>query len=95
MLHVLSGHHTRAGRLDPLLNPHAPWAGIPPPELVGRDSVLADARLAIQRNRSMQSARSFMFVGLRRVNKTVWPNEVLAMVEAEDALTDFIENWQQ
>ena len=68
-----------------------PGAGTPPPELAGRDAVLSDARLAIQRNKSGRSARSFMFVGLRGVGKTVLPNEVQTMAEEEGALTDFIE----
>ena len=49
-------------------------AGTPPPELAGRDAVLADAHVAIQGNRSGRSARSFMFVGLRGVGKTVLLN---------------------
>ena len=77
--------------MDPRINPYAPGAETPPPELAGRDAVLADARLAIQRNRSGRSARSFMFVGLRGVGKTVLLNEVQAMAEEEGALTDFIE----
>ena len=77
--------------MDPRINPYAPGAGTPPPELAGRDTVLADARLAVQRNRSGRSARSFMFVGLRGVGKTVLLNEVQAIAEAEGALTDFIE----
>ena len=62
--------------MDPRVNPYAPGAGTPPPELAGRDAVLADARLAIERNKSGRSARSFMFVGLRGVGKTVLLNEV-------------------
>ena len=77
--------------MNPRVNPYAPGAGTPPPELAGRDVVLADALLAIQRNQSGQSARSFMFVGLRGVGKTVLLNEVQAMAEKEGALTDFIE----
>ena len=38
--------------------------------MAGRDAVLADARLAIQRNKSGRSARSFMFVGPRGVGTT-------------------------
>ena len=77
--------------MNPRVNPYAPGAGTPPPELAGRDVVLADALLAIQRNKSGQSARSFMFVGLRGVGKTVLLNEVQVMAEKEGALTDFIE----
>ena len=77
--------------MNPRVNPYAPGAGTPPPELAGRDVVLAAALLAIQRNQSGHSARSFMFVGLRGVGKTVLLNEVQAMAEKEGALTDFIE----
>lgn len=68
-----------------------PGAGTPPPELAGRDTILEDARLAIQRNKSGKSARSFMFVGLRGVGKTVLLNEVQEMADKEGAITDFIE----
>lgn len=74
-----------------IANPFAPGAGAPPPELAGRDSILNDATLAIQRNKSGKSARSFIYVGLRGVGKTVLLNEVQAIAEREDALTDFIE----
>jgi hypothetical protein len=72
-------------------NPFAPGAGAPPPELAGRDSILNDASLAIQRNKGGKSARSFIYVGLRGVGKTVLLNEVQAIAERESALTDFIE----
>ena len=39
----------------------------------------------------VRPARSFMFVGLRGVGKTVLLNEVQTMAEEEGALTDFIE----
>ncbi len=68
-----------------------PARGTPPPELAGRDAVLADARVAIQRNKAGRSARSFMFVGLRGVGKTVLLNEAQAMAEEEGASADFIE----
>lgn len=77
--------------MNPRANPYAPGAGTPPPELAGRDTILADARLAIQRNAAGKSARSFMFVGLRGVGKTVLLNEVQAMADEEGAITDFIE----
>lgn len=77
--------------MNPQANPYAPGAGTPPPELAGRDGVLVDARIAIERNQSGKSARSFMFVGLRGVGKTVLLNEVQAIAEEHGALTDFIE----
>ena len=77
--------------MDPRINPYAPGAGTPPPELAGRDAVLADAHLAVQRNKSGRSARSFMFVGLRGVGKTVLRIEVQIMADEKGTLTDFIE----
>lgn len=72
-------------------NPFAPGAGVPPPEIAGRDSILKDATIAIQRNRGGKSARSFIYIGLRGVGKTVLLNEVQSIAEQEEAITDFIE----
>jgi hypothetical protein len=77
--------------LNPGANPYAPGAGTPPPELAGRDSLLSEARLAIRRSKGGKPARSFIYVGLRGVGKTVLLNEVQAIADKEDALTDFIE----
>lgn len=77
--------------MKPLANPYAPGAGYPPPELAGRDTMLSDAKLAIQRSREGQPARSLMLVGLRGVGKTVVLNEIQTLAEQEGALTDFIE----
>ena len=77
--------------LDPQTNPYAPGAGTPPPELAGRDSILDEAKIAIQRNRLGKTARSFIFVGLRGVGKTVLLNEVQAIADQDGALTDFLE----
>ncbi|MBI1360277.1 MAG: AAA family ATPase [Alphaproteobacteria bacterium] len=76
---------------NPGTNPYAPGAGTPPPELAGRDSLLAEARLAVRRTKNGKPARSFIYVGLRGVGKTVLLNEVQALAEKEGALTDFIE----
>jgi len=77
--------------LNPGANPYAPGAGTPPPELAGRDNLLAEAKLAIRRNKGGKPARSFIYVGLRGVGKTVLLNEIQAIADKEDALTDFIE----
>ena len=77
--------------MDPQTNPYAPGAGTPPPELAGRDAILDEAKTAIQRNRRGKSARSFIFVGLRGVGKTVLLNEVQAIADDDGALTDFLE----
>jgi hypothetical protein len=57
--------------MDPVLNPYAPGAGSPPPELAGRDKLRDDVRIAIARIRAGRSAKSLMLVGLRGVGKTV------------------------
>lgn len=77
--------------MNPTINPYAPGAGTPPPELAGRDSILENARLYIARNRLGKPARSFMFVGLRGVGKTVLLNEVQSIAEEEGAITEFFE----
>ena len=77
--------------MEPWNNPYVPGAGTPPPELAGRDLLLADARAAIKRNNSMRSTRSFIFVGLRGVGKTVLLNEIQEIAKSENALTDYIE----
>lgn len=61
--------------MDPQFNPYAPGAGMPPPELAGRDEIINDSRAAIQRSKLGRPARSFMFVGFRGVGKTVLLNK--------------------
>ena len=72
-------------------NPYAPGAGTPPPELAGRDTLLDNARSAVKRSQSGRVARSFIFVGLRGVGKTVLLNEIQAIADVENAFTDYIE----
>jgi hypothetical protein len=62
--------------MDEATNPYAPGAGTRPPELAGRDDVLKSAKISIQRVQGSLSARSFIFIGLRGVGKTVLLNEV-------------------
>jgi hypothetical protein len=57
--------------MDPVLNPYAPGAGSPPPELAGRDRLRTDLEVAIKRIRMGRSAKSAILVGLRGVGKTV------------------------
>ena len=70
--------------MDPLENPFSPGAGSPPPELVGRDSILDQARVALHRLRRGRSAKSMILVGLRGVGKTVLLNRIRAVAEDED-----------
>lgn len=57
--------------MDPILNPFAPGAGTPPPELAGRDELRASVRIAIERIRRGLPTNSVIMVGLRGVGKTV------------------------
>jgi hypothetical protein len=67
--------------MDPVRNPYAPGAGTRPPELAGRRKILDDAKIAIQRVQAGRFAKSFIFIGLRGVGKTVLLNEVIRIAE--------------
>src|SRR5260370_22287463 len=57
--------------MDPRLNPYAPGAGTPPPELAGRDDLIERSGIAVDRIRAGRAARSFILYGLRGGGKTV------------------------
>lgn len=57
--------------MNPILNPYAPGAGSPPPELAGRSAVRERVRVCIERLRHGRQTKSLMLVGLRGVGKTV------------------------
>lgn len=67
--------------MDETANPYAPGAGTRPPELAGRDDILTKAKISIQRTQAGRSAKSFIFIGLRGVGKTVLLNEVQRLSE--------------
>lgn len=77
--------------MDPVKNPFAPGAGNRPPELAGRQAILNDARVAIDRALVGKPGRSQMFLGLRGVGKTVLLNAVEMMAEERGHLTSSIE----
>ena len=77
--------------MDPRLNPYAPGAGTPPPELAGRDDVLERAAIALDRIRSGRAARSVILYGLRGVGKTVLLNKIRQNAEARGFSTAPIE----
>jgi hypothetical protein len=68
--------------MDPRLNPYAPGAGTPPPELAGRDEVIERAAVALDRIRAGRAARSVILHGLRGVGKTVLLNRIRLDAEA-------------
>ena len=57
--------------MDPIRNPFAPGAGTPPPELAGRDDLLAKVHILLQRIKLGRPTKSVLLVGLRGVGKTV------------------------
>ncbi len=62
--------------MDRIANPFSPGAGSPPPELVGREEILEQARVLLGRTRLKRPEKSFLLTGLRGVGKTVLLNEV-------------------
>lgn len=72
--------------MDPRRNPFAPGAGIPPPELAGRDDLTERAAIALDRIRARAAARSLIFYGLRGVGKTVLLNRVRQDAEGRGIL---------
>ena len=77
--------------MDPINNPFSPGAGSPPPELVGRDPILNQARILLGRIRRKKPEKSLLLTGLRGVGKTVLLNEIERLAKAEDYRTIIIE----
>lgn len=65
--------------MDAIKNPFSPGAGSPPPELVGREGVLEQARILLGRVRQKRPEKSMLLTGLRGVGKTVLLNEMERM----------------
>lgn len=81
--------------MDPLNNPFSPGAGSQPPELAGRENVLRDVEITLDRVRGGRSSRSAIFHGLRGVGKTVLLNRVRDSAEEKGYYTAFIEAHEQ
>ena len=77
--------------MDPVLNPYAPGAGTPPPELAGRDELRETVRVAIERVRRGLPTKSVLMVGLRGVGKTVLLDRMREDAEARGICTVRIE----
>ena len=77
--------------MDPRWNPYAPGAGTPPPELAGRDRLLEDTSIALDRIRNGLSAKSVLMVGLRGVGKTVLLNRICRDAEGRGFVTVLLE----
>lgn len=77
--------------MDPIKNPFSPGAGSPPPELVGREAILEQARILLGRIRQKRPEKSMLLTGLRGVGKTVLLNEIKRMADSDGYRTIFIE----
>ena len=77
--------------MDRRTNPYAPGAGTPPPELVGRDALIEDAEITLDRLRNGLAAKGLLMVGLHGVGKTVLLNRILLDAEARGFATALIE----
>ncbi|MEQ1817903.1 MAG: ATP-binding protein [Terricaulis sp.] len=72
-------------------NPYNPGAGVPPPELAGRDNLVEIARVAVARAKGGRPAKSAIMLGLRGVGKTVLLNAFEAIAEEEGCQTALLE----
>ncbi len=77
--------------MDPIRNPYSPGAGTPPPELAGRDELLASVRIATERLRRGLPAKSVLMIGLRGVGKTVLLDRMRNVAEGDGLHTVRIE----
>lgn len=77
--------------MDPVRNPFAPGAGAQPPELAGRDEIITDAQIALQRVLMGRHEKSQILLGLRGTGKTVLLNKIEQFAEQHGHLTAFIE----
>lgn len=68
--------------MDPIKNPFSPGAGAPPPELAGRDDLLARADILFARILAQRHEKSMIIVGLRGVGKTVLLVEMQSKAES-------------
>jgi hypothetical protein len=77
--------------MDPIRNPFAPGAGSQPPELAGRDEIISEANIALQRVRLGRHHRSQILLGLRGTGKTVLLNRIEQRAGSLEHETSFIE----
>ena len=77
--------------MDPVRNPYGPGAGTPPPELTGREAIITEARIALERKRASRPHKSLILVGLRGVGKTVLLNRIDELARESGFRTAMIE----
>jgi AAA+ ATPase superfamily predicted ATPase len=62
--------------MDRTKNPYAPGAGLQPPELAGRDILINEVLIDMQRIKNGRPSKSIILLGLRGVGKTVLLNRL-------------------
>jgi hypothetical protein len=67
--------------IDRRKTPYAPGAGLQPPELAGRDKLLEEATIDMDRVLDKRPAKGMMILGLRGVGKTVLLNRLYGLAE--------------
>jgi len=77
--------------MDRRKNPYAPGAGLQPPELAGRDKLLQEAAIDMDRVLDGRPAKGMMLLGLRGVGKTVLLNRLNGVAEAKGFRTAKVE----
>ena len=77
--------------MDRRQNPYAPGAGLQPPELAGRDGLLEDATIDMERVLKSRPTKGLMLLGLRGVGKTVLLNRLYAIANDSGFLTAKVE----
>lgn len=77
--------------MDRRKNPYAPGAGLQPPELTGRDKLLDEANIDMDRVLNARPTKGMMLLGLRGVGKTVLLNRLHNMAEEKGFRTAKVE----
>lgn len=77
--------------MDRSKNPFSPGAGSPPRELAGRNAILDDALISLERVKNGRAEKSMMLIGLRGVGKTVLLGEIQKLAENASYKVVFIE----
>ena len=67
--------------MDRLANPYVPGAGLQPPELAGRDGLMRNASVDMDRVLAGRPAKGLILLGLRGVGKTVLLNRLRALAD--------------
>jgi hypothetical protein len=78
-------------QIDPLSNPYRPGAGTAPPALVGRDGLISNFGITLERARRGRPGKSMMPIGLRGVGKTVLLNQFQETAEHHGMVVAFLE----